>query len=253
MLTAPITRRGTERAATALFAASLLLSGCQSETRGGSEAAKPAGGPTSTASVPIPVPSSEVDVTSQPAPFGVEKSPAAAPGSAITGGKDSNVARPESNPNAVKVTAGEALAWWPWRPVLRSLDRPETFYRIGKTCDPSADYCGSLVVMHRPAGQGEPPYFQAIREGAVGVAITRIKDPSQFVPPPSKYSDPVTVRGVAGVHMVMTREEEGPYLRVVFWTLRQPNGDTLVFQAQADPNRFTEASILSHIDGLSEQ
>jgi len=178
-------------------------------------------------------------------------------------------AYPFENATFHRTTAEEALAWWPYDPVLRasslmaSGEMREFWYGWapdgrGMEADPETE-SSSLLVLYAPGSADPRTQSRGQLRDSGGVLISVFYAPQPAKPfgpygPVAPVASLVTVRGNPAHYHVErgSRSTSADDFHIVFWD--RPLGDkgNLTFAVQAHPRHFSKSELLNLVDGLTE-
>jgi hypothetical protein len=167
----------------------------------------------------------------------------------------------EHDERSEAVTEQQALAWWPFRPLLRGSDtwesRFDSFEFVAQS--PAGGTAGSpdsentallLVYQMADATIDDATYWGVIDEGGVSVRVYHFEPSVRYTP--MRGSRPTVVRGRPAWIWEVRQTEKGktPDWRTVVWDIPLENGSTIVWEVGSNPTVYDEATILNFTEDL---
>jgi hypothetical protein len=155
-----------------------------------------------------------------------------------------------------RLTRAEALAWWPYRPVLRAeqTSLSESLLAFDRDFDPRSQSAALLTVYEKPPNTSHTRGFWGVVDnGGIAVHVQYAPPGSEVRPYPENRSRIVDARGRRAQLVDIRRPRDNVDWTLVTWSDTQSNGGTLVWTISCSPQHYSDDALLAFVNGLTEQ
>lgn len=155
----------------------------------------------------------------------------------------------------------EALSWWPYRPVLRSVSFPgdmkEQLVRVPEDHRPIASEGAALhsYYVKPPKTVENTNYWGLMESGALSSSVTYYPRGDEAPPlqVPYRSERKIQVRGHEAVLIEMRKGDQGNRnWRQIIWNIAGPGGSTLHYQIGTDPTIWSEEATVGFVERMEE-